>query len=583
MTVMAGPGTPAAQTGMASGEADLWCTYAAVRTLAWLDEVSALPDAAGTIAYLEDRRNADGGYAWMKGMPSDSWAAFYCTQALADLGASLRHADRTRIWLRATFSGGGYAMMPGQAPDVWATHFSSRTSAEVLSEDVPKREDLLSWLAALQTSEGGLSWTPGHAADGRADVRACHYGVSAWKALTLIQAVRPPWDVPRLVAWIQAQQAEAGGFRFGDRAAQPCMWATFRACAALAALGERPLRQADCIGWIHRLRGPNGAFVRWTGYDVEDVWASFCAVGALRHLNGLTDQDRAAVTSRIAQLAVPGGGFTYREPELAGDVLTTAAAILARDDDTDAPRWRAWLNGCQLPNEDGVMYMPARGAEIRCTLWALAAGALDSATARKRVTAWLAALQNPDGGFGYWEGRASDVISTAAAVEIAELLGAAGPGDAALNLGSAWRFVTSCAVTYPDGFPGHAALPGGKAALRPGLQATRVLSAVGGSAAQSVWALLARHAVPGGGFADQGARLPDLLTTYEAVATADRFGIQADGASLRAFLDRVTAPGGYRWTPLSPGNGGPLAGCLGHLLARRLAGDSRAIPVLALS
>src|SRR5436305_5870883 len=71
------------------------------------------------------------------------------------------------------------------------------------------------------------------------------------------------------------------------------------------------------------------------------------------------------------------------------------------------------------------MYMPGRGAEIRCTLWGLSAGAFrDEPRARRTIGEWLARLQNPDGGFGYWHGRGSDLVSTASAVEIARLLDA---------------------------------------------------------------------------------------------------------------------------------------------------------------
>jgi hypothetical protein len=587
----------AAMAGLPGGQADLWCTYAAVRTLSWLGLTGEIPDQPGTAAFLRSRLNADGGYAWMKGMPSDAWATYYCTQALRDLGVSPGRLDRTSDWLRGTFSGAAYAMMPGQAPDVWATHFSARTAVELLGEDVPARAALLRWLAGLQTADGGLAWTPEHAAradaarrtkhggPAGADLRACHYGITAWRILAGHVPADPPWDVPRLVAWMRAQQTASGGFRFAPDATLPCLWATFRGCAALAALGAAPLRRDDCVAWIHRLRDPAGGFVRWDGYPVQDVWASFCAVGALQAMGAPVDHVRAGVAAVISGFAVDGGGFTYREPPLAGDALTTSAAVLRGGDGHDQAGLRAWLTACQLPNEGGIMYMPARGAEVRCTLWALAAGALAAPAGRRRAASWLAALQNPDGGFGYWEGRGSDLVSTAAAVEIAELLAGTDDQGPAIRLAGARRFTGSCAARYPDGAPGYAALPGAEPALRPGLQAARVLAA--GQAAvpagtRGLRALLERHRVPGGGYADRGARLPDLLTTYEAVATADRHGVPVDAAPLRAFLDRLAAPDGYRWTPLTPGGGGPLTDCLGDLLARRLARGGVTLPILVL-
>jgi prenyltransferase beta subunit len=112
----------ARQRAAGTGEPDLWCTYAAVRTLAWLGRTDEAADAEATARYLRSRRNSDGGYAWSVGMPSDAWATFYCTQALTDLGHELPEPGGTARWLSGTWTpdgtGAAYAMTPGQAPDV---------------------------------------------------------------------------------------------------------------------------------------------------------------------------------------------------------------------------------------------------------------------------------------------------------------------------------------------------------------------------------------------------------------------------------------------------------------------------------
>lgn len=548
--------------GVVSGGPDLWCTYAAVRTLAWLGRVEAVPDVVGTAAYLTGRANADGGYAWSKGMPSDAWATFYCTQALRDLGLPVPGVDRTTAWLTRTWTGDAYSMTPGQEPDVWATHFSTRTAISVCGTDVPDRARLLDWLAALQTADGGLSWSPDHARAGAADVRACHYGTAAWRALSSLGPVAPPWDVPALVRWLNEQQTGEGGFRFSENAEVPCAWATYRATAALDALGQRPGRPVD--GWVMGLRGLGGAFVRWQGYDVEDVWASFCAVGSLQATGRPADHVADAVVARLAELACPGGGYTYREPAAAADALATAAAVLVGK--TDGTAGRRWLEGCQLPNEGGVMYMPGRGSEVRCTLWALAAGAFQNDPAgAARVLGWLRAMQNPDGGFGFWEGRGSELVSTSAAVEAVRLLG----GDVAdvLDVVALRGFI--------DTFP----VP----TLRPGLQAMRVRQSLGTPDPRGVRLLLARHHVRGGGWANKGSRMPDLLTTYEAVVTADRHGVEVDTDHLGRFVNRVHTDRGTAWSPLAPAGGDALADCLGTLLHRRLHHGPGHLPALTLS
>ncbi|MEU9225160.1 prenyltransferase/squalene oxidase repeat-containing protein [Streptomyces massasporeus] len=664
MTITATTAPRAPQgTGVSGGEPDLWCTYAAVRTLAWLERTDSVTDADGTAAYLTGRRNADGGYAWSRGMLSDAWATFYCTQGLRDLGRPVPGLDATSRWLDSTWSGDAYAMLPGQAPDVWATHFSTRSAAELCDGQVPDPERLLGWLSRLQCAEGGLSWSPEDARRGKADVRACYYGVMAWRAATGQDSeATPSWDMPALTGWLRARQGTSGGFHFAPDADVPCLWATYRAVGALRALGETPRDPDACQDWVMGLRGPTGAFVRWEGYDVEDVWASFCAVGTLKALGAPLAPVTDAVTARISELGCAGGGYTYREPPAAADALSTAAAVLSADPGSPRPDGVRWLEGCQLPNEGGVMYMPGRGSEVRCTLWALAAGAFaEDPAARRRIAGWLAGLQNADGGFGYWEGRGSDMVSTAAAVETAALLG--GPDGLGLDLQGVLAFIDSCRVSpdsddahdsgvshdvhdshdarvsgvshdahdshqarrsgvpddahdphqarrsgvpddahdphqarrsgVPDASRGepyaHGNVPGGEPGLRPALQAQRVRMLLGPGFAEpaevkeAVRALLARHRVRGGGYAGEGHRVPDLLSTYEAVLAADRAGLALDTAHLRAFTDRVRDAGGTAWSPLAPGSGGPLADCLGTLLARRTAAGPGVLPALALS
>ncbi|MQY20215.1 prenyltransferase/squalene oxidase repeat-containing protein [Nocardia macrotermitis] len=562
--------------GTGTGEGDLWCTYAAIRTLSWLGRTQEIAHRDETVEFLLSKLNSDGGYAWNRGMASDAWATFYSTQALADLGHPVPDTERTAEWLAQTWSGEAFAMMPGQTPDVWATHFSTRTALEICGIDVPDRDRLLGWLRRLQTSVGGLGWTPEHAERGIADVRACHYATTTFHTLAdTDHHTELPWRAADLIAWIRHQQMRGGGFRFAETATDPCMWATYRATASLAWLRAKPAEPVQ--EWIDNHRGRTGAYVRWSGYDVEDVWASFCAVGTLRAL-GSTPPAAEAIAAHIATMAVASGGYTYRDTRSAADVLSTSATILSTPGSSEEARLRAWIRGCQLPNEGGVMYMPARGAEVRSTLWALTAGAFDDQPeARQRIAEWLTALQNPDGGFGYWEGRGSDLVSTAAATEIIYQLGA--PIELIVDADALASFVVTCSVDDAD----YASVPGGQPSLRAGLQAVRILSTVAEARTDTAVRLLTAHRVRGGGWANESNRVPDLLSTYEAVATCDRLGLAVDTDHLHRFVDRVSAPDGIRWSPLAPGTGGALAGCLGSLLRQRLSDRAATVPALSLS
>ncbi|MFF9286464.1 prenyltransferase/squalene oxidase repeat-containing protein [Streptomyces griseosporeus] len=568
-------------SGVVSGESDLWCTYAAVRTLSWLGRIGDLPSPGTVAGFLASRRNADGGFAWSAGMTSDAWATYYCTQALAELPADARAAagEASSAWVWSTLhADGGFAMTPGQASDVWATYYAVRTLVEIYGERPP--EALFDWLAALQAEDGGLAWSPAHAKNGTSDVRACYYAVTAWSTATGGRGPLP-WNRERLTAWIRARQSTAGGFTFQAGDTTDCLWATFRATGALARLGERPRDPEGCVGWIRQRLHPDGSFTRWPGYPVPDVWAAFCAVGALRELGADLDEVADGVVRTVLSFRTPQGGFTYRAPDLASDVLTTSAHLLAgRFADAGARDALRWTESCVLPNESGVMYMPGRGSEVRCTLWALSAGAFrDDAPARAAVADWLTgAIQNPDGGFGYWEGRASDLVSTCAAAETLRMTTEEPPAAALRGIAG---YVASCETE-----PGrYANVPGGRSTLRATLQGLRALHrATGGADGTRVADALARHRVRGGGFANEGNRVPDLLSTYEAVLTADVFGLPLDAGHLGAFLDSVrTADAGFAWTPLMATSGGPLADCLGRRLELRLSSARHALPPLALS
>lgn len=573
--------------GIATGEPDLWCTYAALRTLSWLGRLDQVEQPQRTAAYLAARRNRDGGYAWNRGMESDAWATFYCVEGIAELtGLGTLAGDNlltglgeTAQYLERARRDGAFGMSPGQYPDVWATHFAVRTIMEVCHAEIADVPGLVRWLGHLQGADGGLTWSPEHALDERlSDVRACFYGIMAWRALG-DRAGAPPWDVGRLVSWLAGQQSGEGGFLLSADADTPCLWATFRATAALQALGARPDSPQQCADWILERRGDSGAFVRWVGYPIEDVWASFCAVGSLRALDHeIPNAD--AVVARLAELACAEAGYTYREPEKAADALSTAAVVLSGADDGLIEEHKSWLKGCQLPNEGGVMYMPARGSEVRCTAWAFAAGVPLDEHDLQRVAEWLATLQNPDGGFGYWEGRGSDVISTTAAVDVARALGT--PLNHVINIDRLLGFLDGCGVgTGSDARYG--VVPGAPTGLRFTAKVLRTCANAAYSRHDTAEAALAEHQVRGGGWANQGRRVPDLLTTYESVLLSDALGLSLDEDGLGRFCRRVSGDKGTAWSPLAPPDSGPLADCLGHHLTRRVADPRHTLPVLALS
>jgi hypothetical protein len=546
--------------GVRQGGADLWCTYAAVRTLTWLGEAPVNPTAC--VRILRDCQNSDGGFAWQRGLPSDVWATYYCSQALRDLGEHVPNSGELARWLAQTqHSTGGFAMLPGQRPDVWATYYATRILQEILGCEPPNAPALRRWLERLQGAASGLGWYPGSA---ESDVRACYYGVMAWRAAFGDEPV--PWT-PALVDWIRARQTEPAGFTFADPDAEPCLWATFRATRALDALGCKPTRPEDCVAWISgRDVGPG--FSRWDTYPTADVWACFSAVGALQTLGG-TVPDPAGIVAFLRACELADGGFTYRAVESAGDCLATAAALLV-DSTSEASEpgaaaaYTEWLERAHLPYEDGVMYMPGRGAEVRSTLWAVSALRASGHTTldAERVAGWLRRNQNTDGGWGYWEGRASDMTATASAVEALAQLGQ--PMDL-LNTRVLAEFVSSCRTSE-----GYRHIPGGPVTCAATAQALRVLDLSGdGASARRETHLLDSFVSRLGGFATRPRDVPDLVSTYQGVLTLQSLGLAVDQAGLDRFLEKVRlGDGSYAWSPLSRRPAGVLADALGSQLVR---------------
>jgi prenyltransferase beta subunit len=549
--------------GARQDEADLWCSYAAVRTLTWLGEKPVDPGAVA--AFLLSRQNADGGFAWQRGLPSDVWATYYCAQALGDLGVAVPDRARLAGWVaRLRTADGGFAMTPGQPADIWATYYATRVYTEVLVAPVPDVDRLGGWLAATQHPGGGLTWQPG---SDQEDTRAGYYGALAWRAA----AGDRPMPVRRaaLVGWLRDRQAPDGGFAFAPDATS-CAWAAFRAVRALRALGAGPGDREGLCRWLDARWLPGGGYERWPGYGDTDVWACFSAVGALDAIDaGFTSARRQAVAEFVRGCQLSGTGFTYREPSAASDSLATAAALIRTPD----PQFADWLCRAQLPYEGGVMYMPGRGAEMRCTLWAVSAlSTTDRRLDAARLRRWLSDLQNVDGGYGYWHGRGSDLVSTVSAVEIAEVAGLS--PRSTMDTGRLLRFLDTCRA----GEEGYRPTPGAQPTLSATAQAARALGVLGAhDRAVALAATTERWASPLGGYAAVPRGVPDLLSTYQAVLTRQLLGLPVDRAALRRFLTKIRAGDGYAWSPLSRHPAGPLAGCLGAQLDAVTTDDAVAL------
>ncbi len=561
--------------------ADLWCTYAATRALAWLNTKPL--DIQGCKDFVLNCQNGDGGFAWQRGMRSDIWATYYCTQTLAHLGCDIPRIPQLKNWLGSLLTvDGGFAMTPGQLPDIWATYYAVRTLYEIVQQPIANPERIYQWLCATQQMSGGLGWNTQKQS---ADVRACYYGTVAARVIDKNLSIVPSWDLQPLRQWLQNRQYPSGGFAFQESSFVPCLWATFRAVRALNALESEPINKEQCIQWILERKKPLSGFCRWENYTVVDVWACFSAVGALDTLGyRLTPTQSSDVVSFLQSCQMPGTGFTYREPPYAGDSLATAAIVISdqgKDKNTSTEvdslqkSCTQWLQRAHMPFEDGVMYMPARGAEVRCTLWTLSAlnATRQMQLDAQRITRWFKEIQNPDGGFGYWYGRGSDILATVSVLESLQLLNVA---IDEINRDHVAQFLQRCSTEV-----GIKYSPGGDIVLATTCQGIRGFLLLGMSnEAEKYISTIAAYASKIGGYAAQPGGVPDLLSTYQAIFTQQVLGVHWEIDTVRRFLNKVRqSTGWYSWTPLSRQDAGPLATCLGLLLDRAVVARQSQTPV----
>lgn len=547
-----------------SPQGDLWATYAAVRTFRWIGRKLPESDAQSVCRFMLNRQNADGGFAWIAGLPSDLWATFYASQTLSDLSAAPSRMDAFSNWVLETAAPeGGFAMMPGQSAEVWATYYACRVLKEISGRAVPEHRKLRDWIASLQVPSGGISWAPGHEAT---DIRAFYYATMAWATAT--DDKPSPWDLDKLQAWVAQCRTEQGALRFTPTDA-PCTWAAFRGATAIARLGLELPDAERLRTWIdNRLTSPG--FTRWEGYTETDVWANFTAVGTYRAIGRpLPDEVQTTVETSLLSMRHPSGGFTYRQPHSAFDTLSVASLMLRKEVAANSPHIE-WIQAAAMPYESGVMYMPGRGSEVRCTLWALAACQMQGVPLcpTGRLVDWFRQLQNPDGGFGYWLGRGSDLASTTAVIECLKLLDV--PAETVLDTASISRFVDRCRPDDPT--LGYGLVPGAKPSVTFGAMAARSLANLGREAeAQMLFQRLQKPVALGA--YHSGTGLPDLATTYQIVVTAHRLQapIEITTKKLGRFLDRIERPEGVYWTPLGQGSPDPLAAALSSCVRRWIA------------
>lgn len=538
-----------------SKSADLFPTMASFRTLAALGSIPSADAIRGLQRAIRSRRAAVGGVGAQPGQPPDVWSTAYAIDALWFSHATI--PDWLFDFVRCMYVGGGFSMAEGQEAETWSTAFALVALSRSSEPRLPDPRATLEWLHASMVRSGGFTWSPAWASRGRADVRATAFVVRALNETGLLGEFRSMADLEPTTNFLLGSQDPAGGFSLDSRH-PPCLWGAGEAVAALSVLDASPLDAQACVDFVRAMRRPDGGYRRGLDYpDASDAWATMHAVLIEEALSaGLGPTDKAATVEFVESCSVPGGGSTYRPPTLASDVLVTSAAVICGAADQDAIDF---LRNCRMPGERGVAYMPARGSEARSANWAVTALDISgSLTDPDGIGEWARQAQNPDGGFGPWEGRASNAVSTCSVVAALSL--ALDDPASAIDVGAVAGWLKRVLAAQPVGDPDAdlvelSALTCAARTIGVSLDTRPIRAALAIRRRGKAWTR-------------NRSSMPELLATYSALTAHQALGdlelVIHDAAAWTRSLPADSD--GTAWSALGSGGAGPLPSALAALI-----------------
>ncbi len=502
-----------ADGGFRSTFSDVWCTYAAVKTLSYLN--SRPKDPNKCMEFLLRNQNLDGGFGWKTGVYSDAWSTHYALEALRELGFDNESAiERACEWILKCYNDkGGFGMTPNQHPDLWATFYAVETLHD-LRYDIPNssKKRIVEWISKRKCECGGYSWYTGYIPD----MRATFY------AIMTLNYLDSNLTDSKTIEWIFSCQLPDRGFSFGDDYPVSDIWATSMAIRSLNILDYKFSREEtkELVTFLLDLQTYEGGFKRWKTEVNADIWATYHTVNALKflNLNLLSDINVNKLLEFVLNCQRDDGGFLYH-PVYGSDIVATFTSLMCLkflghyDSNIKIPAIR-WLKNRQNPNEGGLEYMPARGAEVKCTLLGVIVLFIFGYSPKEivdinRCVDWIKSLQNDDGGFGWWSGRGSDLESTCFVLEFLRFF-----NERPRSLTKCIEFLEKC--KKPDS--SYSLVPRGEASLIATCYGVRACLALDiGFDKRSIDYILSCRKSDGS-FSNRPREKSDLISTYNAIS-----------------------------------------------------------------
>lgn len=238
------------------------------------------------VAYVVNRQNGDGGYAFAQGLESNTQDTYYGLAVLNILGSPFPQMDRTIEWLRDFDVGSIYSYyyigkaltlcnkpLGSQFRDYVESAVSSRryfgnvdvyveVSSEFWSTLIflelasilkisPDGEEARRWLLRYRNKDGGFG------AYGHSNIDSTYHAIAS---LSLLKANR--MDLNDTVGFVRECEHSHGGFTVVPQSVTPYMEHTYYGVMTLGLLGESCRFPSQTMDFVLKCQRRNGGFAR---------------------------------------------------------------------------------------------------------------------------------------------------------------------------------------------------------------------------------------------------------------------------------------------------------------------------------
>ena len=262
------------------------------------------------VAYIVNRQNDDGGYAFAQGLDSNAQDTYYGLAILDVLGSLFPRVDRTVEWLRdfdlgsiysyyyigkaltlcteplgsqfreyveSALSSGKYFGNVDVYVEVSSEFESSLMFLELASilNISPNSEEVGRWLLKYRNKDGGFG------ARGHSNINSTYHAIAS---LCLLKANRR--DLNDTVRFVRECEQPHGGFTVVPRSVTPYMEHTYYGVMTLGLLGESCRFPSQTMDFVLKCQRGNGGFAR-SDLGISTFENTFQAVNILRKLGFL--------------------------------------------------------------------------------------------------------------------------------------------------------------------------------------------------------------------------------------------------------------------------------------------------------